>query len=207
MSMNVEPITLTGNAVRLEPLQREHAEALFRAAQDPAIWSYMPYDPSVSLAAMYEWIDGALAAQAKGSDVLFVIIQLATGEVVGSTRYLTIMPRDRGLEIGGTWLARSVRRTAVNTECKYVLLRHAFETLQAIRVQFKTDSRNLVSQHAIERLGAMKEGILRNHMILPDGYYRHSVYYSILDTEWATVKANLEDKMLLIRSNLDQPTK
>ena len=207
MSMNVEPITLTGNAVRLEPLQREHAEALFRAAQDPAIWSYMPYDPSVSLAAMYEWIDGALAAQAKGSDVPFVIIQLATGEVVGSTRYLTIMPRDRGLEIGGTWLARSVRRTAVNTECKYVLLRHAFETLQAIRVQFKTDSRNLVSQHAIERLGATKEGILRNHMILPDGYYRHSVYYSILDTEWATVKANLEDKMLLIRSNLDQPTK
>ena len=205
MSMKVEPTTLTGNVVRLEPLQREHAEALFRAAQDSTIWSYMPYNPSISLAAMHEWIDEALEAQAKGSDVVFVIIQLATGEVVGSTRYLTIVPRDRGLEIGGTWLARSVRRTAVNTECKYLLLRHAFETLRAIRVQFKTDSRNLVSQQAIERLGTKKEGTLRNHMILPDGYYRHSVYYSILDTEWATVKAGLEDKMLLVRANLDQP--
>ncbi len=203
MSMKVEPIALTGEIVRLEPLRKEHAETLFRAAQDSTIWSYMPYNPSISLTAMHEWIDGALGAQANGSDVPFVIIQLATGDVVGSTRYLTIVPRDRGLEIGGTWLAQSVRRTAVNTECKYLLLRHAFETLRAIRVQFKTDSRNLVSQHAIERLGAMKEGILRNHMILPDGYYRHSVYYSILDTEWATVKANLEDKMLLVRPNLD----
>ena len=207
MSMNVEPVTLTGNVVRLEPLQKKHAEALFHAAQEPTIWSYMPYDPSVSLVAMYEWIDDVLEAQARGKDVPFVIIQLATGEVVGSTRYLTITPHDRGLEIGGTWLARAVQRTPVNTECKYLLLRHAFETLGAIRVQFKTDSRNLTSQRAIERLGASKEGVLRNHMILPDGYYRHSVYYSILDSEWATVKANLEDKMLLVRTNLDQSTK
>ncbi len=207
MSMNVEPVILAGNVVRLEPLQKKHAEALFHAAQDPAIWSYMPYDPSVSLAAMYEWIDDVLEAQARGKDVPFVIIQLATGEVVGSTRYLTITPHDRGLEIGGTWLARAVQRTPVNTECKYLLLRHAFETLGAIRVQFKTDSRNLTSQRAIERLGASKEGVLRNHMILPDGYYRHSVYYSILDTEWATVKTNLENKMLLVRTDLNQPAK
>ncbi len=206
MSMNVEPVTLTGNVVRLEPLQRKHVEALFRAAQDPTIWSYMPYNPSLSSAAMDTWLNNALEAQRLGKEVPFVIIQLATGEVVGSTRYLTITPHDRGLEIGGTWLAQAVRRTPVNTECKYLLLRHAFETLEAIRVQFKTDSRNLTSQRAIERLGGIKEGVLRNHMILPDGYYRHSVYYSILDTEWTTVKAKLEDKMLLVRTNLDQPT-
>ncbi len=120
---------------------------------------------------------------------------------------MSIVPKNRGLEIGLSWLAHSVQRTAVNTECKYLLLQHAFETLRAIRVQIKTDSRNLTSQRAIERLGASKEGILRNHVIMPDGYYRHSVYYSILDSEWATVKANLEDKMLLVRTNLDQPAK
>ena len=195
MSMNVEPVTLTGNVVRLEPLQRGHAECLFRAAQDPTIWSYMPYNPSPSLDAMDAWLTDALELQAQRSQVPFVITRLATGEVVGSTRYLTIVPHDRGLEIGGTWLARAVQRTPVNTECKYLLLRHAFETLKAIRVQFKTDSRNLTSQRAIERLGASKEGVLRNHMIMPDGYYRHSVYYSILDTEWPTVKANLEAKL------------
>ena len=205
MSMHVEPVTLAGQVVRLEPLRKEHAQALFRAAQDPAIWSYMPYNPSLSMNALYNWLDDALEAQALGKELPFVIVRLATGEVVGSTRYLTIVSKDRGLEIGGTWLARAVQRSSVNTECKYLLLRHAFETLESIRVQFKTDSRNLTSQRAIERLGAIKEGILRNHMILPDGYYRHSVYYSILDTEWATVKANLEDKMLLVRSNLDQP--
>ncbi len=195
MSMNVEPVTLTGNVVRLEPLQRGHAERLFRAAQDPTIWSYMPYNPSLSLDAMDAWLTDALELQAQRSQVPFVITQIATGEAVGSTRYLTIVPHDRGLEIGGTWLARAVQRTPVNTECKYLLLRHAFETLKAIRVQFKTDSRNLTSQRAIERLGASKEGVLRNHMIMPDGYYRHSVYYSILDTEWPTVKANLEAKL------------
>ena len=199
MSMNVKPVTLTGNVVRLEPLQKKHAEALFRAAQDPTIWSYMSYNPSVSLQAMHTWIEKALEGQAHGEEVPFAIVHLATNEVVGSTRYMAIVPQNRGLEIGWTWLVRSVRRTAVNTECKYLLLQHAFETLGVIRVQIKTDSRNLTSQRAIERLGAVKEGVLRNHVIMPDGYYRHSVYYSILDTEWATVKANLETKLSLIR--------
>ena len=195
MSMNVEPVTLTGNVVRLEPLQTTHAEGLFRAAQDPAIWLYLSYNPSVSLDAMNTWLANTLKAQERGDIVPFAIIQIATGQAVGSTRYMTIAPHDRGLEIGWTWLARAVQRTPVNTECKYLLLRHAFETLSAIRVQIKTDSRNMTSQRAIERLGASKEGVLRNHMIMPDGYYRHSVYYSILDTEWATVKAKLEAKM------------
>jgi RimJ/RimL family protein N-acetyltransferase len=114
---------------------------------------------------------------------------------IGSTRYLDIQTQNRGLEIGWSWLTPTVQRTGVNTECKYLLLRHAFEQLGMIRVQLKTDSRNLQSQRAIERLGAVKEGTLRNHMILPDGYYRHSVYYSIIESEWPTVKAGLEEKM------------
>lgn len=198
MSMNVKPVILTGKVVRLEPLQMEHAEHLLQAAQDPTIWTYMSYNPSVSLNAMKIWITNALEAQERGKDIPFAIVSLATGELVGSTRYLTITPHDRGIEIGWTWLARAARRTPVNTECKYLLLQHAFETLKAIRVQIKTDSRNLTSQRAIERLGATKEGILRNHMIMPDGYYRHSVYYSILDTEWAIVKANLEKKISFV---------
>ncbi len=195
--MIVKPVTLIGRAVRLEPLRREHGERLYQAAQDPAIWPYMSYNPSVSFTAMQEWITEALEAQERGQQVPFVIVHLANEAIIGSTRYLTIVPKDQGLEIGWTWLAREARRTSVNTECKYLLLRHAFEMLGAIRVQLKTDSRNLVSQRAIERLGASKEGVLRNHMIMPDGHYRHSVYYSILDTEWPTVKANLEAKMLL----------
>jgi RimJ/RimL family protein N-acetyltransferase len=196
--MNVEPVKLIGNVVRLEPLQAGHLEGLFEAAQDSAIWSFMPYNPSLSGEAMQGWMADALEAQEQGKELPFVIVQRETGKIVGSTRYLTIVPRDYGLEIGGTWLAREVRRTAINTECKYLLLRHAFETLGAIRVQFKTDSRNLTSQRAIERLGAVKEGVLRNHMILPDGYRRHSVYYSILDSEWATVKANLKARLTLL---------
>ncbi|HEY9526457.1 MAG TPA: GNAT family protein, partial [Anaerolineales bacterium] len=108
---------------------------------------------------------------------------------------LNIVSHDRGLEIGGTWDGSEFQRTVVNTECKYLLLSHAFETLGCIRVQLKTDQRNERSQRAIERIGAVKEGVLRNHMILPDGRYRHSVFYSILDTEWPEVKKRLEEMM------------
>jgi N-acetyltransferase len=122
----------------------------------------------------------------------FVVTHLESGRIAGATRYLNIMPHDRGLEIGGTWYGVDSQRTAVNTECKYLLLTHAFESLGCIRVQLKTDSRNERSQKAIERIGAKKEGILRNHMILPDGVIRHSVYYSILESEWGDVKKRLE---------------
>ena len=115
--------------------------------------------------------------------------------MAGATRYLNIMTKDRGLEIGGTWYGTEFQRTAVNTETKYLLLSHAFETLQAIRVQLKADSRNERSQKAMERIGAKREGVLRNHMILPDGHIRHSAYYSIIDSEWLGVKANLEEMM------------
>jgi RimJ/RimL family protein N-acetyltransferase len=115
--------------------------------------------------------------------------------VAGATRYLNILPNDRGLEVGGTWYGLDFQRTAVNTESKYLLLTHAFETLKCIRVQIKTDSLNTRSQAAIERIGAVREGVLRNHMILPDGRIRHSVFYSILDTEWAIVKKKLEEML------------
>lgn len=195
MPMKIEPVTLTGHAVRLEPLQLHHAPDLLAASQDQDIWTYMSANPSGSLAEMELWITGALEARQNGTDFPFAIIHQPTGRAVGSTRYMTISHKDYGLEIGWTWLGSEVRRTRVNTECKYLLLRHSFETLQAIRVQLKTDSRNLRSQKAIERLGAVKEGVLRNHVIMPDGYYRHSVYYSIIDSEWPAVKAGLEEKL------------
>ena len=144
---------------------------------------------------MRNWVLDILSRAEKGTDLPFAVIHLASGRVAGATRYLNIMPKDRGLEIGGTWYGTDFQRTPVNTECKYLLLSHAFETLKCIRVQLKTDKRNERSQKAIERLGAKKEGILRNHMILPDGRYRDSVFYSILDTEWLDVKKNLEEMM------------
>ena len=125
----------------------------------------------------------------------FVIVRKSDERAIGMTAYLDIQPRNRGLEIGGTWLTPDVWRTAINTECKYLLLRHAFETLGCIRVQLKTDARNIRSQRAIERLGAVKEGVLRKHMIVKNGYERDTVMYSITDTEWPSVKANLEEKL------------
>jgi RimJ/RimL family protein N-acetyltransferase len=193
--MSVEPCILTGKIVRLEPLQAKHAEDLFLAGQEREMWLYMSTNPSVSREAMAQWIAETQRLQQAGECLPFAIIDLATGRAIGSTRYLAIVPKDYGLEIGWTWLDPAVRRSGVNTECKYLLLMHAFEGLQAVRVQLKTDSRNLRSQTAIERIGGIKEGVLRNHMIMSDGYRRHTVYYSILDSEWPTVKAGLEAKM------------
>lgn len=191
----VAPVTLEGAVVRLEPLAPAHAADLFDAGQDASIWPYMPVNPSASVESVYAWIDAALRERESGSQLPFAIITRTTEHAVGSTRYLNIMPRDNGLEIGWTWLKLSVQRTALNTECKYLLLRHAFETLGAIRVQLKTDRRNEVSQRAIERIGAVREGILRKHMIVQDGYERDTVMYSITDSEWPLVKERLESRM------------
>lgn len=194
--MHIEPVTLSGNVVRLEPLSLVHATGLLNTGQELATWDYMPVNPCRSMDTMRRWISATLDEQAAGACIPFTIVELMGGRVIGSTRYQNIMRKDCGLEIGWTWLAPEARRSAVNTECKYLLLRHAFEVLAAIRVQLKTDSRNLRSQRAIERLGAIKEGTLRNHMIMPDGYFRHSVFYSILDGEWPQVKVSLEAKMM-----------
>ncbi|HEX4208132.1 MAG TPA: GNAT family protein [Ktedonobacteraceae bacterium] len=191
----IAPVVLSGRTVRLVPLRMQHASALFEVAQDQDIWAYMPARPDSSLAAMEASIQQTLAAQQAGRELPFAIVRLEDDRVVGSTRYLDIVPQHRGLEIGWTWLGATARRTSINTECKYLLLGYAFETLGAIRVQLKTDSRNLRSQQAIERLGAIKEGTLRNHIIMPDGYYRHTVYYSIIESEWPQVKARLEARL------------
>lgn len=191
----VKPVTLQGKHVRLEPMTEAHVPGLAQIGIGQSFWDFMLYGNIQTEADMRNWVLDILSRAEKGTDLPFVAIHLASGRVAGATRYLNIMPKDRGLEIGGTWYGTDFQRTPVNTECKYLLLSHAFETLKCIRVQLKTDKRNERSQKAIERLGAKKEGILRNHMILPDGRFRDSVFYSILDTDWADVKKNLEEMM------------
>ena len=193
--MEVKPIILQGKYVRLEPMSELHTPALAEIGVGQPFWDFMVYGRMETAADMQEWVQDILARAEKGTDVPFVAIHIDSGRVAGASRYMNIMPNDRGLEIGGTWYGPEYQRTVVNTECKYLLLQHAFEKLGCIRVQLKTDFRNERSQKAIERIGAVKEGVLRNHMILPDGYYRHSVYYSILDTEWPVVKKRLEEMM------------
>lgn len=193
--MEVKPVMLTGTHVRLEPMTEEHVPALAEIGVGQPFWHFMLYGNINTVDDMRNWVLDILARAARGTDLPFVAVHLESGRVAGATRYLNIVPHDRGLEIGGTWYGPEFQRTVVNTECKYLLLRHAFETLGCIRVQLKTDQRNERSQKAIERIGAVKEGVLRNHMILPDGRYRHSVFYSIVDTEWADVKKQLEAMM------------
>jgi len=193
--MEVKPVILEGKHVRLEPMTEAHVPGLTRIGVGQTFWDFMLYGNINTEADMANWVQDILSRAEKGTDLPFVAIQLASGRVAGATRYLNIMPKDRGLEIGGTWYGPEFQRTAVNTECKYLLLQHAFETLECIRVQLKTDQRNERSQKAIERIGAVKEGVLRNHMILPDGRYRHSVFYSILDSEWPQVKQRLEQML------------
>ena len=190
--MEITPVTLTGCVVRLEPLSLAHIPDLAEAGDDPAIWEHMLYGNLTDEPAMRAWVEMMLDWQSRGADLPFAVVHVGSGRAVGATRYLNIERHNRGLEIGGTWYGAAYQRTAVNTESKYLLLRHAFEDLGCIRVQFKTDERNLRSQKAIERLGAVKEGVLRSHMVRPDGSVRDSVYYSILDREWPGVKARLE---------------
>lgn len=193
--MEVKPVVLTGDYVRLEPMTEDHIPGLAEIGVGQPFWDFMLYGNISTVDDMRSWVLDILSRAEKGTDLPFVALHLASGRVAGATRYLNIMPRDRGLEIGGTWYGPEFQRTVVNTECKYLLLCHAFETLGCIRVQLKTDLRNERSQRAIERIGAVKEGVLRNHMILPDGRYRHSVFYSILDTEWPEVKRRLEEML------------
>ena len=152
----VEPVTLVGRVIRLEPLSRQHVPDLALAGQDPAIWEFMLYGEMRGIAAMAAWVDMLLDFQSRGTDLPFAVLHQETGRAIGATRYLEIRPQHRGLEIGGTWYAPQFQRTAVNTEAKYLLLEHAFEHLGCIRVQFMTYGRNLRSQRAIERIGAHK---------------------------------------------------
>ena len=186
------PPVLTGDIVRLEPLTEAHVSGLTAVGCDERIWQLMLYGNIHTEADMRAWVGDMLSRQATGTDLPFAVIHLQSGRVAGATRYMEMRSEHKGLEIGGTWYGLEFQRTGVNTECKYLLLKYAFETLNCVRVQFKADARNERSIRAIERIGATREGVLRNHYILQDGKLRDSVYFSILDREWPGIRVRLE---------------
>lgn len=190
-----KPITLSGRFVRLEPLAMQHAPDLLLVGGEETIWRYMPNPPLRTVEEAAAWIGSACLEVSAGRQVAFAIVDAQTQRAVGSTRFLSLRREHRGLEIGYTWLAQAARRTPVNTECKLLLLSHAFDTLKALRVEFKTDARNERSQRALERIGAVREGVFRRHMLMWDGHVRDSVYYSIVDNEWPATKALLMEKL------------
>ena len=187
-------ISLTGTTVELLPLQREHKTALLEAAADGELWNLkvtnVPGPDTVD-----KYIDTALAGRDAGSMIPFTLVRRDDGQVVGSTRFWKVDRINRKLEIGHTWLALSTQKSAINTEAKLLLLTYAFEVLDCVRVQFTTDELNEKSRAAILRLGAVQEGIVRHERIMPDGRKRNSVRFSIIDSEWPQVKANLQAKL------------
>lgn len=188
--LSVPPVTLEGTAVRLVPLSSSHVPAL-TALCEPELFAHFSRVLRTE-ADVADYVTAALRAAAAGTEQPFAICEQAGGAVVGTTRFMDISREHRTLEIGSTWLARRAWRSRVNTECKFLLLRHAFDTLGVMRVQLKTDQRNARSRAAIERLGARFEGILRNHMLVRGGVVRDSAYYAFLDTEWPGVRTRLE---------------
>ena len=188
--------TLRGQLVELLPLQLEHAPQLLQAAADGELWN-MAVTVVPGLDTIARYIATALEGRRSGSVMPFVIVQKSTGAIVGSTRFWKIDLANRKMEIGHTWLGASVQRSGLNTEAKLLLLTHAFESLHAVRVQFTTDEMNDASRAAIARLGAVQEGIVRHERIMPDGRKRNSVRFSIIDTEWAAVKAGLEQRLTM----------
>ena len=194
----VAPVTLAGRHVLLSPMTRERAEAiaaaLGEAAADGDMWeSKVTTIPRPE--GMRAYVDTALAELDAGVSMPFVTVDRASGRTVGSTRYMSIEAPHRRLEIGTTWIGKSFQRTAINTEAKYLMLAHAFETLRCIAVDLRTHEKNLQSRAAIERLGAKLDGLLRNHRIMPDGSVRNTATYSIIDAEWPGVKAALAARL------------
>ena len=186
----VEPVVLEGRLVRLEPLRADHLADLSRVAFDPPLWRWTIMGPQDE-PGLRRWVDTALANAAAGIERPFATIDRASGRAIGSSRYLSIVPEHRRLEIGWTWVGTAYQRTGANREAKLLQLGHAFETLDAQRVEFKTHSRNERSRTALAGIGATFEGVFRNHMIMPDGSVRHSAYFSITSEEWPNVKARL----------------
>ncbi len=187
------PITLTGRYVTLEPLAQHHLTDIQAAAADGQLWTLF-FTSVPSPKTTQQWLDTALSMQRDDKALPFVVRENASGKIVGATRYFNNDNINKRLEIGHTWYAKSVQRSAVNTECKLLLLTYAFEQLGCIAVEFRTDWFNQASQRAIERLGARRDGVLRNHLLLPDGRIRDTVVYSILNAEWDGVKRNLTYK-------------
>lgn len=185
------PAPLSGELVDLIPLEEEHFDDLFRAASNPRIWEFYTGDWSVKETFRKVYL-GSLAARDKGAEYPYVIFHKLSQKIIGSTRFLDIVPYDRRLEIGGTWLMPEYWATAINPDCKLTLLTYCFETLHAKRVQLKTQHDNIRSRKAIEKIGGIYEGVIRSHMLKDDGTFRSSAYFSILDDEWNSVKANLQ---------------
>lgn len=196
--MKIEPVTLEGVHVRLEPMRMEHLAGLTRAGLDDRIWQWTT-NVVRSGADMERWVCSALADQSLGAALPFVTVDMGSGSVAGSTRFGNIDPANRKVEIGWTWIHPAWQRTAINTEAKLLMLTHAFENWECIRVELKTDAKNERSRNAIRRIGAVEEGTLRNHMITESGRYRDSVYFSIIADEWPTVKADLASKLAVRR--------
>jgi N-acetyltransferase len=192
--LELSPVTLGGKHIRLEPMRIEHYERLVEIGLGQDIFRYFPIaiDTKEQLLA---YVRHSVAATDSGEMLAWVTVSLGEGTPVGASSYLNIDHGNRKLEIGGTWIAPQWQRTACNTEAKYLQLRHAFETLGCVRVEFKTDSLNAKSRAALARIGAVEEGTMRNHMIMPDGRYRHSVYFSVIESEWPSVKARLEEML------------
>jgi N-acetyltransferase len=189
--MAMAPVVLEGRYVRLEPLALEHAPELWAVSDDAELYRYKPYVLR-SEEDLRRFIETVQRMYADGLGMTFVTIARDRCEVVGSTSFLAADWPHRRIEIGGTWVTPARQRTPINTEAKYLMLRHAFETLGMLRVEFKTDSLNTRSRTALSRIGATEEGTFRNHMVMPDGRSRHSVYFSIIEREWPAVKARLE---------------
>ncbi|WP_224280990.1 GNAT family N-acetyltransferase [Streptomyces sp. LS1784] len=190
------PVTLTGRHIRLEPLERRHLADLWTSVgSEPEVWRWTMHLPPASEEDLGGILDGRLAESAEGESVNFAAVDLTSGRAVGVTGYHDFSADDEFVEIGGTWYARSVWRTAVNTEAKLLLLTHAFEDLGMGRVFWKTDARNERSRTAIQRLGAQFEGIHRRHRLRPDGTWRDSAYFSMLTDEWPAAKSRLVDRL------------
>jgi RimJ/RimL family protein N-acetyltransferase len=192
--MVVEPTTLRGRIVRLDPMKHEHAGPLSHVGLEPSLWRWIPHQVATA-DDMRSYVATALDEQRRGVSVPFVIIDQISGQVIGSTRYANIEPMHRRLEIGWTWITPAHQRTAANTEAKLLLLTHAFETLGAHRVELKTDALNDRSREAILRIGAVEEGTFRKHMIASTGRVRDTVYYSVIDSEWPAVNAKLRARL------------
>ncbi len=190
----MKPTILTGRFVTLQPLAPAHLTGLQEAASDGELWKLF-FTSVPKPEEMQQWLEAALALQQKNEAQVFVVFENFSGKIVGTTRYCNLDTANRRLEIGYTWYAKRVQRSAINTECKLLLLRHAFEQLNCIAVEFRTDWLNQTSQRAIERLGAKRDGVLRNHKIMPDGRIRDTVVYSILNTEWSGIQQNLSFKL------------
>lgn len=190
----LQPVTLEGDVVRLEPLTAGHADALAAVGLHPELWRLQP-EPVATAEDMRRYVDRALIAQREGACLPFAIVQQRSGEVIGATRYMDIALPHKRLEIGATWLTPAAQRSGANTEAKFLLLQHAFETIGIMRVVFKTELGNAQSRQAILRLGGVEEGVFRKHLITQSGRTRDMVYYAILDKDWPTVKTRLLARM------------